>query len=80
MTETEWRDKQLNKYLDEQDMNEPVSNCCGAPVCEESDICCECKEHCDVIDVGEYMYQEKLAHDEDVGDQKYEEQRLGRES
>lgn len=25
---------------------EEVSNCCGAPMYEDSDICMDCKEHC----------------------------------
>lgn len=25
----------------------PISNCCGAPCIEETDICSECKEHCE---------------------------------
>jgi DnaJ-class molecular chaperone len=25
------------------------SNCCGAPVYDDTDICSECKEHCSVI-------------------------------
>ena len=27
-----------------------ISNCCSAPVYEETDICSECKEHCEVIE------------------------------
>jgi len=26
-----------------------VSNCCGAPVYAETDVCMDCKEHCEVI-------------------------------
>lgn len=26
-----------------------ISNCCSAPVYDETDICMECKEHCEVI-------------------------------
>ena len=61
MTETEWRDKQLSKYLDEQDGNEPVSNCCGAMICTESDICCGCKEHCIEITQAEFDFDEEEA-------------------
>lgn len=33
-----------------------ISNCCGAPVYEETDICTECGEHCEVIEEDEdYM-------------------------
>ena len=24
------------------------SNCCGAPIYEDTDVCSKCKEHCDV--------------------------------
>ncbi len=26
------------------------SNCCGVNIIEETDICSNCKEHCEVID------------------------------
>tara|TARA_R110000751_G_scaffold78796_1_gene159024 strand:+ start:14723 stop:14842 length:120 start_codon:yes stop_codon:yes gene_type:complete len=29
---------------------EGESNCCGACVYENTDICADCKEHCEVID------------------------------
>jgi len=43
--EDDYRDQQLYKYLDEQD-DFIVSNCCGALIYDESDICSKCKEHC----------------------------------
>ena len=30
-------------------IQEGVSNCCGAPVYDDSDICTACKEHCGVM-------------------------------
>jgi hypothetical protein len=27
-----------------------VSNCCGAEIIENTDLCSDCKEHCDVSD------------------------------
>jgi hypothetical protein len=33
------------KELGEED-EEPVSNCCGAPIIENTDMCSDCKEHC----------------------------------
>ena len=27
-----------------------VSNCCGAELIEESDICSDCKEHCEGVE------------------------------
>jgi len=32
-------------YIDD---NYEVSNCCGATIYENTDICSDCKEHCDV--------------------------------
>lgn len=33
------------EYLEEKKSKE-LSNCCSAPVYEETDICSDCKEHC----------------------------------
>ena len=63
--EDAYRDKQLHKYL-EDNIGE-MSNCCNAPICEESDVCCECKEHCVTNDDYEEMSRD------DIGDQKMEE-------
>jgi len=45
MNEDEYKDEMLNKYLDKQD-DEEVSNCCGATLEGDLDICSDCKEHC----------------------------------
>lgn len=43
LDEDVYRDKQLNKYLDEQDSYTLVSDCCGAIIYEEEyDICSDC--------------------------------------
>jgi hypothetical protein len=34
---------------------ETLSNCCGAAVYTETDICTDCKEHCDVMTEEEYF-------------------------
>jgi hypothetical protein len=41
----------INTSYDPTDFVEPdlISNCCGAPVYEETDICTDCGEHCDPI-------------------------------
>ena len=31
-------------------MCEELSNCCGAPIYEDTDICTECKDHCSVAE------------------------------
>jgi len=57
--EDDYRDQQLDKYLDEQEMKEAVSNCCGATILENTDVCSDCKEHCSEIAFGEYMYDRR---------------------
>ena len=42
MTEDEWRDKQLNEHLEED--NSELSNCCDAEMYGE--VCSECSEFC----------------------------------
>ena len=56
--EDEYQNNILNKYLDEQDYD--VSNCCGATIEDENnDICPDCGEHCLVVSIGDYNYQEQ---------------------
>ena len=31
--------------------SDTVSNCCSAPIYEDTDICSDCKEHCDSIEL-----------------------------
>ncbi len=38
-----------------------ISNCCSAPVYEDTDICMECKEHCAVIEENDYQNQGPFA-------------------
>ena len=70
--EDAYRDRQLHKYLEEN--TGEMSNCCDAPICEESDVCCECKEHCVTNNDAKEMARD------DYGDQKMEEARDGRDS
>ena len=39
-----------------------VSNCCGESIIENTDICSDCKEHCDAVD--EEVYYEYTREDE----------------
>ena len=48
-------DRQLEKHYKEEEASEEVSNCCGEPVYDETDICSDCEEHCDIITLGEFM-------------------------
>ena len=56
--EDKYMDRKLNKYLDSLEDNEEVSNCCGAELLEETDICSECNEHCGIISLAEWKYEE----------------------
>ena len=67
MTEDEYRDRQLAKYLDEYD--DQLSNCCDAMIYPDTDICSACKEHC--VSHAEYAEQCR----DDIGDAKREEAR-----
>ena len=67
--EDEYQSNQLNKYLDQQDLdNEEVSNCCCAPVYTESDICSDCRDHCMVITKAEFLFDEQCSMAEERGD------------
>jgi len=39
------------------------SNCCNAPIIENTGLCSECKEHCEVVDC-EVYYEEYTKEDE----------------
>jgi len=67
--EDNYRNQQIERHLAEQEMGELCSNCCGEPIVEESmDVCSNCREHCKVVEMGEYMYEYRLAAEEDRAD------------
>jgi len=67
--EDAYRSQQLERHLADQEMGELVSNCCGEPIIEESiNVCSACREHCEVVELGEYMYEKRLAAEEDAAD------------
>jgi hypothetical protein len=45
-----------------------VSNCCGARVHDDTDICSECKEHCKPLEDYEYEAARKEAYAEMMAD------------
>ncbi len=64
------RQKQLDKYLDSLEYSDmELSNCCGEPICEDSSICCGCKENC------VSRSDEAESQRDDWADAKYEEMR-----
>ena len=36
-------------------MYEELSDCCGAPIYEDTDICTECKDHCGIMEDEDLM-------------------------
>ncbi len=66
--EDAYKDEQLNKHLADMELAEIVSNCCGAPIIENTDICSQCGEHCSEQELGEYMYDVQQAAEEDAAD------------
>ena len=55
--EDEYRDNQLNKHLAEQDVR-ILSNCCGAELLGDTEICSDCIEHCSPTREDEYLADE----------------------
>lgn len=51
MTYDQWK---LSNPVDDGYGYDMVSNCCGAIIYDDTDICSECKEHCDIIEDYEY--------------------------
>jgi hypothetical protein len=47
-------DWKLSNPIDDGYGYDMLSNCCGAKMWDDSDICPECKEHCEPIEDYEY--------------------------
>jgi len=61
MNEDDYRDKQLDKHLREEEDRELVSSCCGESMYEDlegNDICFNCQEECSTTSHGEYITDE----------------------
>jgi len=37
---------------------EPISNCCGEKILEDSDVCSKCKEHCSAQEIIDEVTEE----------------------
>lgn len=46
-----------------------LSNCCGADIIENSDVCSECGEHCEVVEDSECLSTEDLIKFEEIEDE-----------
>lgn len=55
-------DWKLSNPIDDGCSYEMVSNCCGAQIWEDTDICGQCKEHCESIEDYEYRQIELENH------------------
>ena len=42
--------EEINGFDDNYINNFLISDCCGAPIYSDSDICSDCGEHCEAID------------------------------
>ena len=74
MNEDEYRNQQLNKHLDQQDLdNEEVSACCGCEVDDE--ICVDCRDMCKTISKADYIFNMKCSIAEERGDAEMEARR-----
>ncbi len=63
-------DLEIEKYNNRCMMAELCSDCCGEPIEDETDICSRCGEHCSPVEFGEYMYDMRVAYEEDKADAK----------
>lgn len=77
MSADEMIDEALGMYeADDTDVElepfEGYSNCCGAPVYGETDVCPACKEHCEVIPTDNIHEEETLTEVEFFGDEDQE--------
>jgi len=68
MTYDDYLERQVDKHTREK-MN--YSNCCNAEISDDTDICPQCFEHCELIDEEQYL-QDKAA---EIGDPQMEERR-----
>jgi hypothetical protein len=57
-------DWKLSNPIDDGYGYDMLSNCCGAKMWDDCDICPECKEHCEVIEDYEYEAAAKEAYAE----------------
>ena len=58
----------LSNPIDDGHYYDMVSNCCGARVCDETDVCSDCKEHCEPIEDYEYEALQRESYLEMMAD------------
>ena len=65
MNYDQWK---LSNPIDDGYGYDMLSNCCGAKMWDDSDICPECKEHCESIEDYEYEAARREAYAEMMAD------------
>ena len=45
-----------------------VSDCCGASIYPETDVCSDCKEHCTPVEEEEYYGEEEYTKEDEAYD------------
>ena len=63
-------DWKLSNPIDDGHGYDMLSNCCGAKMYDDCDICPECKEHCESIEDYEYEAARREAYSEMKADEK----------
>jgi len=66
-------DWKLSNPIDDGHGYNMLSNCCGALIHDDTDICSECREHCESIE--DYEYEELMR--ESAAEDRMDEERLG---
>ena len=65
MNYDQWK---LSNPIDDSYGYDMLSNCCGAKMYDDCDICPECKEHCESIEDYEYEAARREAYAEMMAD------------
>ena len=63
----------LSNPIDDGYGYDMVSNCCGARVYDETDVCSDCKEHCEPIEDYEYDERQRESYLEMMADARRDE-------
>jgi hypothetical protein len=63
-------DWKLSNPIDDGDGYDMLSNCCGAKMWDDCDICPKCKDHCEPLEECEYDTQKRESIAEDREDEK----------
>jgi len=69
MSEDEYRNQELNKYLDQEEADHTeVCNMCGEVMNDDTEYCQHCETNVVVISYSDYMFEERQRIEEDKHD------------